>query len=265
MSTARCSVSRRIRLSRLEWHYLDWPAVGNDHGPTMLLVHPDRSSAEVWRPFVAASRLPIRMFAPDLRGHGGTAWPDGGYRVEEVVADLHDLVDAVDLAPLVLVGGAIGAIGAPLYATHHPDEMVGVVASDTAFAIDRALLRDLQEQIRTQLDYMDDDARGLFVDAMFEPTADGRTRWRYHPPGVAAMMDPLDPPLTEVLDVRCPALLLRGSESKPLGRPDLQRLAACIPGARVAEVPNADHLLSLDNPHDYAAIVDEWVEEEVIQ
>jgi pimeloyl-ACP methyl ester carboxylesterase len=58
-------------------------------------------------------------------------------------------------------------------------------------------------------------------------------------------------------------LLLRGSEPNPLARRDLKRLAGCIPGARVAELPNADHLLTLDNPHDYAALVDEWVEEEV--
>ena len=43
----------------------------------------------------------------------------------------------------------------------------------------------------------------------------------------------------------------------------MTRRAECIPGTRVAEVPNADHLLRLDNPHDYAALVDEWVEEEV--
>jgi hypothetical protein len=54
------------------------------------------------------------------------------------------------------------------------------------------------------------------------------TRWRHQPPSLAAMTDPLDLPLTEVVDVRCPALLP-----------------------------------SLDNPHGYAALVDERLEEEV--
>jgi pimeloyl-ACP methyl ester carboxylesterase len=75
------------------------------------------------------------------------------------------------------------------------------------------------------------------------------------------MMEPLSPPLPELVDFHCRTLLLHGAKSKPLSRENLARLAPLIPGARTAEVSNADHILSLDNPKAYAALIDEWVEE----
>ena len=281
MSTAsdRRVASRQIQLPRLRLHYLDWPAIAVDAGPTLLLVHPNRTSANVWRPFVAASRLPNRIVAPDLRGHGDSEWPDVGYTVHDCIADLRELATALDLPPMVLIGGAIGATTVLVYATQHPEEVVGVAANDIAFALDATLLRRVQNRIRTQVvhdspeeallgdhavDHMDADALRRFMDDMFMPTEDGRVRWRYHPPGVAAMMEPLSPPLPQVVDVRCPTLLLRGTESKPLSRENLARLAAHIPGAQTAEVSDADHILSLDNPTAYATLIDEWVEEVVM-
>lgn len=268
--------SRDIQLSRLRMHCLEWKSGAEATGPPLLLVHPNRTSADVWRPFAAFSRLSNHMVAPDLRGHGSSEWPADGYSIEQSVADLRELVETLSLGRVVLVGSAIGGTTALLYATRHPSDVVAVVATDVGFAIDESLRRRVQDRIRTlvnhaspedalagdhALDHMDAEARQLFIDSMFVPLDNGRVRWRYHPPGVAAMMDLHHEPLPEAFDVRCPTLLLRGAQSKPLSRPDLARLAAAIDGARAAEVPDADHILSLDNPEALAALVDDFVEE----
>lgn len=266
-------VEHSIDTGRLRMRYLDWPATADDPGVPVLLLHPNRSCADVWRPFVERSRLGNRFVAVDLRGHGGSDWPDGGYTHADAVADIDSLRRALALERMVLVASAISGLVALLYATQHPAHVAGVIANDVGYAIDPALARRVQERIRTQVehasaeaalagdhatDHWDASARALFASAMFVPSPGG-VRWRYQPDGVAAMMEPADPPLLEVIDVRCPTLLVRGEHSKPMSAAALDALAAAIPGATTAVVPDADHILSLDNPDDFARLVDTHV------
>jgi len=250
--------------------YLDWPATTGDGTRTALLLHPNRTRADVWRPMVERASTASRFVAPDLRGHGATDWPENGYTLDEAVEDVHAFVTTLGLAPLFVLGGAINACVALLYATRHPRDVRGVVANDAGYALDPALVGVVTRRIRDDVhfasvaaalegdharDHWGESARELFEAVMFEPNGDG-VRWRYHPAGVAAMMSPSGQPLLDVIDVRCPALLVRGEHSKTLSRSDLDRLAAAIDGAATAEVADADHILSLDAPEPFARLVD---------
>ena len=61
--------------------------------------------------------------------------------------------------------------------------------------------------------------------------------------------------------IRCPTLVLCG-ESDALTPPEVSReLAAAIPGARLALVPEAGHMLTLEQPRAVAAQLGPWLAE----
>jgi pimeloyl-ACP methyl ester carboxylesterase len=55
----------------LRLHYLDW---GNSEAPDMLLVHGLQDHCHAWDWFARLFTDDYRVTAPDLRGHGDSAW-----------------------------------------------------------------------------------------------------------------------------------------------------------------------------------------------
>ena len=81
-------ISQRLRL-----HYVDW---GNPEAPPLILVHGGRDHARSWDQVARALRDRFHVVAPDLRGHGDSAWAVGSnYTMVEFVYDLAQLVDVV--------------------------------------------------------------------------------------------------------------------------------------------------------------------------
>jgi hypothetical protein len=65
-------VSQRLRL-----HYLDWSNEGPYSGPArplLVLVHGGRDHARAWDDVARQLRSDYHVVAPDLRGHGDSAW-----------------------------------------------------------------------------------------------------------------------------------------------------------------------------------------------
>src|SRR5689334_3176215 len=72
-------------------------------GPPVVLLHARASTSATWtrltRALVGEGRFVI---APDLRGHGGSAWT-GDYRLDSVQRDVVGVLDALDIAEFDLV------------------------------------------------------------------------------------------------------------------------------------------------------------------
>ncbi|MDH3265745.1 MAG: alpha/beta hydrolase [Gammaproteobacteria bacterium] len=82
-------------------------------GPAIFLLHGFPELAYSWRhqlPALAAAGY--RAIAPDQRGYGNTTAPPNvsDYRVEELIADVHGLLDALDLESATFIGHDWGAI-----------------------------------------------------------------------------------------------------------------------------------------------------------
>lgn len=72
----------------------------------------------------------------DLRGHGKSARPAGGYTADDMVADLDALLDATGFGdrPVHLVGNSFGGLLALAYAIAHPDRVASMVLVDAHVA-----------------------------------------------------------------------------------------------------------------------------------
>ncbi len=111
---------------RLKLHFVDW---GNDEKPPLLLVHGGRDHARSWDWVARALREEYHVIAPDLRGHGDSAWAIGGqYTLPEYVLDVAQLIDTLGLAPLRIVAHSMGAAISLFYAGVFPDKVSKLVA-----------------------------------------------------------------------------------------------------------------------------------------
>jgi pimeloyl-ACP methyl ester carboxylesterase len=111
---------------RLKLHYVDW---GNPEKPPLLLLHGGRDQCRSWDWVATDLRRSFHIIAPDLRGHGDSAWAVGStYSMIDYVLDLAALLNTIDLFPIVIIGHSLGASIALQYSGLYPDRVSRLVA-----------------------------------------------------------------------------------------------------------------------------------------
>jgi pimeloyl-ACP methyl ester carboxylesterase len=111
---------------RLKLHYVDW---GNADRPPLLLLHGGRDHCRSWDWVAMDLRRSFHIVAPDLRGHGDSAWAIGStYSMVDYVLDVAALLKTLDRFPITIVAHSLGASVALQYAGIYPDRVAKLVA-----------------------------------------------------------------------------------------------------------------------------------------
>ena len=90
---------RTVRVGELDVHVAEAGA-----GEPLVLLHGWPQHWYCWRGVVPLLADRYRLVMPDLRGHGWTSAPAGGYDKEQLASDLLGLLDALELPQVGLVG-----------------------------------------------------------------------------------------------------------------------------------------------------------------
>ena len=119
--TTNSFISQRLKLN-----YADW---GNPGALPLLLIHGGRDHCRSWDWVAEELRGDWHIIAPDLRGHGDSAWsPDGNYEMSAFVYDLAQLVHQLNLAPVTIVAHSMGGNIATRYTGLYPENVRKLVA-----------------------------------------------------------------------------------------------------------------------------------------
>lgn len=270
--TSHGFVSQRLRL-----HYADW---GNRDAPPLLLVHGGRDHCRSWDWVAEALRDRWHVIAPDLRGHGDSAWsPDGNYEMSAFVYDLAQLVHQLDAGPVTIVAHSLGGNVATRYTGLYPENVRKLVSIEglgpspkvlaeraaTPFA-DRwrkwiadkrsaagrlpkryATLEDALARMKAENSYLtDDQARHLTIHGV-NRNEDGSWSWKFDNHLNVWPFSDLPQAEIEALwrAITCPTLLLYGANSWA-SNPERDGRIEHFQGARVVEFENAGHWLHHD-------------------
>ncbi len=101
-------------------------------GPGLVLLHGFPQTGHMWRKVIPALAARFTVVAPDLRGYGDSDKPAGGYDKRTMARDVVDLIGALGLGPVVLVGHDRGARVAHRFALDHPALLTHLVLLDIA-------------------------------------------------------------------------------------------------------------------------------------
>lgn len=263
-----------IRTDSLQLHYLEW---SGDPRRTLVLLHGIGDSAHVWDDFAGNAAGRFRVLCLDQRGHGLSAWAvPPAYRCDDYVSDLAFFVDTLGLEGIVLMGHSMGALHATRYAALRPERVACLVHADIEPCPpewNRKYLLTLYKNLPPFYESIEDCVRDAQKNS---PHADWEMLFRIASSGLSLGKDGkfrhrFD---REVLfhfdrydlrsclpDIRCPALIIRGEESRVLGREAAMQMSCSIPESRFAEIQEAAHPVHTDNPKEFCRTVFRFLEE----
>lgn len=235
---------------------------------TLLFVHGWQGTSAVWGPAIARLGGRYRALSVDLRGMGASNGAPGPFTVEQFASDLGDLVDALGLDPLVVVGHSMGGAVAQRFAIDRPDAVLGLalVASVPAQAL----------PFPPELD-------AFFRAAIDDPAT--TLRWLTglttapQPPETTALLlaaaasVPREVALesyrswttldfaAEARTIATPALVVAPSGDRPM-TPALarERVAGLIAGSRFEELAACRHYAQLDRPDALSELIAAFVD-----
>jgi pimeloyl-ACP methyl ester carboxylesterase len=211
-----------------------YQASGPPDGATpLLLTHGFSASSAMWQPNLAALAAARPVITWDLRGHGNSDAPDSlaRYCAEACVADMAALLDACGIARVVAGGLSLGGFLSLEFCLAHPHRVAGLVLCDTGPGYRRDEARqqwnDRAIALAERLDR--DSARGLALAAR----------------GILTQRD------ARVIDalpgINIPALVLVGAQDQDY-LAAAAYMAARLPRATHAVIPDAGHVCNLDQP-----------------
>ena len=238
-----------------------WHETAGD-GPPVLLLHAGVCDGRMWDPQWATWADSHRLVRCDLRGFGRTPLPAEPFAH---AADVAELLGALDLGPVAVVGASFGGLVALDLALAHPELVSRLVligaplpgydwsqefrefaaAEDAALAAGR--IDDAVEvNLRMWVGGADPEVRRRVGEMQ------GRAFELQLAAGDEAEDELLIPDLPERLgDVGVPALIVAGEHDVADMQAIADRLAAVIPGAERATIPGAGHLPSLERPAEF--------------
>lgn len=267
--------SHTLDINGLRLHYLDW---GNPVVPTVVCVHGYTSSAQAFNALARRFNSLYRFVAPDVRGHGESAWSTtGAYQYGDQVADLAAFVDKLGLGQFTLIGTSMGGLIAMAYAGAHPDRLARLVINDIGPDTEVGSQRITQmvgsrpDEFQTLDEAMayrrqmspivagrsPDDQRELAL-GVLRPRPDGRWIWKMDPEYIRQRVQvgpPPRPPLWPALQrVSCPTLVVWGSDSDVLSQAQARRMVETLPNGELVTVPGVGHAPTLVEPGVVAAL-----------
>lgn len=114
-------ISQRLRL-----HYVDW---GNPDAPPLILQHGGRDHCRSWDWVAEQFRHDWHVLAPDLRGHGDSAWsPDGDYSTHTFIYDFAQFVHQLGYDKVTIVGHSLGGSISSRFTGLYPEKVDKLVS-----------------------------------------------------------------------------------------------------------------------------------------
>ena len=249
-----------ITANGIETYYEDTGGTGEP----AVLIHGHGVDLRMWAAQVPVLRAAgYRVVTYDVRGHGRSSVPEGGYHWPAYVEDLRALLDSLGTATAHLIGFSMGGGIALQFALDHPSRTCSLTLIDSTvpgFAYSEAFaatVEGLVEAVR---------AEGWRAAAerlwLTHPLFEGLRR---HPglfervremvlafPARDYLVEPEEPARPEAIErlaeLRVPTLVMVGEEDLEDFRLAAELVAANVPAAQLEVVPAAGHMLPLERP-----------------
>lgn len=282
------------------WEFSDVPKSGTEAGSCdadgreapharpvkgVLLLHGLLGRASHWADTARWLSGRYRAVALDQRGHGQSDKPmvDEGqepYEREKFVADAEAAIEQLGLAPVALVGHAMGALTAWQLAAKRPDLVHALIIADmkasalgeqsqreweewvSSWPVPFATLADVRRWFGEEDPWLERPlpSRGHFFVEVMREREDGwwpvfsRRQMLHVRAGWSR-----DAHWDELAKVPCPTLVVRGLDGQ-LGRAEAQEMVRVLPRGIYAEVPEASHLMHLDEPAAWRRVVEPFLQ-----
>ncbi len=242
-------------------------------GTPFVLLHAFPLSSAMWTRDAGHFARAARVITPDLPGFGGSSrQPQPS--IPAMAQAVANLLDALEIhEPVILAGLSMGGYVALEVMRQFPQRVKGLGLFSTKAAADSPQQREGRMKLAEQLK-----ANGLepLVNSSL-PKLIGRTSTASRPAVVSQverLMRTASPDgvidalyaMAERRDsqsllsgIRCPTLIIAGDEDTLIPAQESQAMAQAIPGARCEIIPQAGHLVNIEQPEAFQRFVTSWI------
>ncbi len=230
---------------------------GRAEAPPILLVHGFSYSLETWDAWAEVLKEDYRVIRYDLLGHGLTG-PDPleRYAPKERAAFIGDVLDALDVDRLTIVGNSLGGLATWLFASDNPARIEALVLiSPGAFphngvtdepaevpaAMKAYLLAAPEAGVRASAEFIIADDTKI-TDKRLKTLRDMMRREGNGPAMIKSIEEfTLPDPLEALSRITAPTLILWGEQDVIIPAADGARLQQAIEGAELITYPGVGH------------------------
>lgn len=233
--------------------------------PPVVLIHGAGGSHLDWP--AALRRLPGgRVITLDLPGHGKSSLP-GRQSVDDYAAAVLALLDALSLSQVVLVGHSMGSAVGLTLGLSHPERLAGLVlvGSGAKLRVHADFLHNIRSDPGWVYDRLNEWLWGESVPD--EMRAMARDRMAAVDPEVTYgdyvacnQFDVLD----RLGDIHRPALVIGGTADRMTPPKFSRTLAEKMPQTELVLVPDAGHMLPLEQPGVVQGAILAWLERQYL-
>ncbi len=252
-----CLTRRAFKSGGLTLSYLD---TGGD-GPALVALHSHFLEGATYAPLANSLVPDWRVIALDQRGHGYSDHAPT-YSRQDYLDDLKTLLDHLEIRRAVLLGNSLGGANAYQFASAWPEcvsamiiEDIGVVITDDiTFCLAWSGMFKTYEELAKKIG-------PRFLPYLKESIRQGESGWHlaFEPEDMVRSQRELNGDhWHDWLASSCPALVIRGSESRVSDPIHLQEMVKRRPHSQLKIVPGG-HNVHVDSPAEFLAAVREFL------
>lgn len=246
--------------------------------PVFVLIHAFPLSHAMWEAESEGLQKLARVIAPDLPGFGGAARQQKPSipRMAQEIAALLDRLKVTE--PVIIAGLSMGGYVTFEFLRQFPERVRGLGFFSTRAVADTPEGREgrLKTAQKIRNEGLEPFAKAILPKLLGKTTMESnrqvveevtRRILANDASGVAdallAMADRRDS--TDLLgSIRCPTLLIAGEEDAFIPVSEAQGMQARIPGARLEVIGKAGHLVSMEQPQAFQAILERFLKADLI-
>lgn len=236
------------------------------HGQPVVFVHGLAEDGGSWDPILRRLPQDVTGYAPDLRGHGDTTTGSANGTAAQLADDLGAFLKEVT-GPAICVGFSLGGVVVLEAALRHPDLVRKGIVVGTSSKVGRAAATFFQDRIAQVQSDMDAFRQGLAADTAAQIVRDHRRAAEIATRRIAAvgsgagyvnagraMIALAAEPMTDRLRaITVPVHIIQGAADAFCPQKAADILREAMPRATYAEIPDAGHLITVDQPELLAA------------
>ncbi len=113
----------RVKVDKIELQAMDYPSTG----PAIIFLHFSGANLMMWQRVVSYFQDRYRVVLMDLRGHGKSDAPEGGYHMDVMAEDVITVLDQLGIEKAHIVGSSLGAEVGLSLAANHPDRVISLI------------------------------------------------------------------------------------------------------------------------------------------
>lgn len=273
-------------------HYLEWGGWGS---PPVLCLHGGGQTAYMFEDLGSGLADRYHVLAPDLPNHGDSDSIEG-FGPGAIAATKPAFLDEFGLERVHLVGASLGGMAGLVMAAELPGRVRSISLIDVGPQLEKEGVHRIIEFMRAHESFGSleeaaveigrylprrKEVRPESLTRNLRQRDDGRWVWKHgfgrrireavpEAPGVGSSLESIDVFVeqfladvrTAVASVRCPVMVLRGSESDVLSDQGAQAAVDLIPDARLEVVEKAGHLAAGDNPRSTVGLIAGFLDEQ---